>query len=196
MTDSNRCPVCGMPKETGTDFCNQCGWEYRHYFIPLTGDFLELEQRRLSKARQHWQTRTQPSGGNTPNEGYQTKQAEERSTSPGTYSYGILVSYRGEECVSNMIFRNDPAEVVREWPAGKFKTQTDNQSSITLPIYCNQSDERIVPIAQCRKVINATIALDINAPKGTPINIRWERDKDHIIQVKVSCMNKETIVRL
>ena len=188
MINLNKCPICDTVQEIGTDFCNQCGWESRHYFIPLTGEFLELEQRRLSIARRHWLSRSQKAE--------KTPDSENAMIDSTSYSYGILVSYRGEECVSNMIFRNDPKEIKREWPSGKFKTQSEHQSSIVLPIYRNLSDERIVPIHQCEKVINATITLDDNVPQGTPINISLERDKDNIIMLSVSCLNKETIVRL
>lgn len=192
MIDSDKCPICGIAQEIGTDFCNQCGWESRHYFIPLTGEFLELEQRRLSIARRNWQSRSQQPETTPASDNTIIKEPKDSIC----YSYGILVSYRGEECVSNMIFRNDPKEIKREWPSNKFKTQSDNQSSITLPIYRNLSEERIVPINQCEKVINSTITLGNNVPQGTPINISLERDKDNIIILTVSCLNKETIVRL
>lgn len=181
-SDTNKCPICGINKDFSSEFCNQCGWEFRHYLVPLTDEFLELEQRRLSVARQHWLA---------------TRKVEEAVEAPPiAYSYGILVLYHGEKCVSNMIFGHDPVQLSREWPAGKFKTQTDHQPSITIPIYRNVSNEKIVPVDQCEKVMEATIALDTNALSGTPIEVRWERGDDNILMLKVNCLNRESIVRL
>ncbi len=181
-SEINKCPVCGIDKEFSTEFCNQCGWEFRHYLVPLTEEFLELEQRRLAVARHQWISNR--------------KVEEVAETSSVAYSYGILVLYHGEKCVSNMIFGNDPVQISREWPSGKFKTQMDHQPTITIPIYRNVSNEKIVPVDQCEKVMEATIGLDTNALSGTPIEVCWERGTDNILMLKVNCLNKESIVRL
>lgn len=181
-SDVNKCPICGFDKDFSAEFCSQCGWEFRHYLVPLTGEFLELEQRRLAASRQKWLAAHE-----------EIKVVEAPLI---TYSYGILVLYRGEKCVSNMVFSSDPVLVSRELPVGKFKTQMDHQPSITIPIYRNQSNEEIVPVEQCEKVMEATITLDTNALSGTPIVVRWERLADNILMLRVKCLDKESIVRL
>lgn len=187
--NQDKCPVCGTFKVAGTEFCDHCGWEYRYYLTPLIGPFLEFEQRRLTTAKKKWVDRE--SLGQAPALG-----VSQMEYPVVAYSYGILVSYRGEECVSNMIFRNDPIEVVREWPMGKFQTQVDNQSNIPLSIYRNQSDEKIVQVDACEKIMRVVISLDATALKGTPIHLCWERGVDNILLLKASCLNRETVVRI
>lgn len=189
MINMDKCPVCDAPKSTaGIEFCERCGWEFRFYLSPLSGEFLNLEQRRLTMARKYW------IDVSLTNMASMSSDAELEISA--AYSYGILVSYHGEECVSNMIYRNDPVEIVREWPVGKFRTQVDNQSDITLSVYRNQSDEKVVPVSQCEKMMQVVISLDNTALQGTPINIYWERSSDNILLLKATCLNKETVVRI
>lgn len=172
------CPVCHDSCEAGMNYCPRCGWEFRLYETPLTGDFLCAEKERLEVAKRVWNNKS-VSGD--------TKKV---------YSYGFLVSYQGKDCVSNMILLDEPAEIVKEWPAGKFVTQIDGQSNVVLQIYKNQSSERIVPVAQCDLVMKAEVPLDTSAPKGTPILVKWERDKNFVLFITVSCLNKTTIIRI
>lgn len=180
MNDSTcqTCPVCHTACDPGIYYCPNCGWEFRFYETPLTRDFLRVEKERLEMAKRIWHEKSISN---------QTKEI---------FSYGFLVSYQGHDCVSNMILVNDPAEVVKEWPSGKFVTQVDGQSDVVLQIYKNRSSERIVPVEQCDWVMKAEIPLDTSAAKGTPILVKWERDKNYVLFVTVSCLNKTTIIRI
>lgn len=172
------CPVCYESCEAGINYCSRCGWEFRLYETPLTGDFLIAEKERLEVAKRVWDNK------------FFSEEAKK------VFSYGFLVSYQGKDCVSNMILLDEPAVIVKEWPVGKFVTQVDGQSEVVLQIYKNQSNERIVPVEQCDLVMKAAVPLDTSASKGTPILVKWERDKDFVLFVTVSCLNKTTIIRI
>lgn len=43
---------------------------------------------------------------------------------------------------------------------------------------------------------NDMISLGTSAAKGTPILVKWERDKNYVLFVTVSCLNKTTIIRI
>lgn len=175
---NNICPICHSPHDVHAScFCNQCGWEFRYFLTPLSEDFQEIERKRMEMARKIWTNLTK------------NKKKE-------LCSYGFLVTYQGQECISNMIFIDEPIETVKEWSTGKFVTQYDNQSSITLHIYRNQSNQKIVSLQSSEKIMSATIALDETAPKGTPIRVKWERNKDLTIFITISCLSKTTIIRI
>lgn len=174
---TNICPVCHSVHNLTSSFCDQCGWEFRYFLAPLSDDFLEIEKQRLQIAQDVWANLTKE---------------KER----GPYSYGFSVTYQGNECISNMIFINDPIEITKEWPIGKFVTQYDGQSNITFNIYRNKSEQKIIPIHSREKIMSAIISLDETAPKGTPILVKWERDADHTIFITISCLNKKTIIRI
>lgn len=172
------CPVCHDSCEVGMNYCSRCGWEFRLYETPLTGDSLNAEKERLDVAKRVWDNKSFSE---------ETKKV---------FSYGFLVSYQGKDCVSNMILLDEPAVIVKEWPVGKFVTQGDGQSNVVLQIYKNQSCEHIVPVEQCDLVMKAEVPLDTSAPKGTPILVKWERDKNFVLFITISCLNKTTIIRI
>lgn len=174
---NNRCPICHSSHDLATPFCNQCGWEFRYFLTPLSEDFLEIERQRMEVARKIWTNLT-------------------REKEKELYSYGFLVTYQGNECISNMILIDDPIETVKEWPTGKFVTQYDGQSSIIFNIYRNKSNQKIASLQSSEKIMSAVIALDETASKGTPIQVKWERCKDFTIFITVSCQNKKTIIRI
>ncbi|MBQ4162552.1 MAG: hypothetical protein IJD84_06675 [Parabacteroides sp.] len=175
--NNNICPICHSPNDKTLVFCNQCGWEFRYFLTPLSKDFLEIEKQRMEIAQKIWDNLSK------------NKKKE-------LFSYGFLVTYQGQECISNMILIDDPIETVKEWPVGKFVTQYDGQSNITLHIYRNKSNQKIVPLQLCEKIMSAVISLDETAIKGTPILVKWEREKDSTIFITVSCLNKKTIIRI
>lgn len=175
MDEKIICPVCERESSIDACFCERCGWEFRYFLQPLSGDFLMYENKRLEIARKVW---------------------SKNNVRKQDFSYGFLVSYHGEECVSNMIRYDEPVVVSHEWPKGKFVTQDDGQSQVSIHIYRNKSNEKIVPLADCEKVMNAIIQLEERVPKGTPIQICWERDDLYNIYVKVTCLTKETIIRI
>ena len=101
------------------------------------------------------------------------------------HSYGVLmIDAFDNKIVSNQIKKSDPIIIERVLHAG---TISNNQASLEIDLYQNDSDEDLVNVEKCIFLGKKELTLGLPVPAGTPVDIILSRDENGTIKAMVVC---------
>lgn len=125
----------------------------------------------------------------------------------GAHSYGLEIAWEDETDknktdkdktiipkISNLIKKNEEMKIHSEFNTAKnngYVTKYDDQTSVNIAIYENESGEDTIDIVKGTLVKAGKINWRKPVPKGTPINVILDRDDNGIIHIKAGCQGEE-----
>ena len=105
----------------------------------------------------------------------------------GTRAYGMATYVDDNECVCNLIMRNDNLEIRKEFD--NFSTRSNGQTCLNFRFYESECADEYMDINPDLQIKgrNDEISWGSPVPAGTPIKIVVERDRSGIIKVYAEC---------